>query len=148
MGNDQHGWGLSSGALWMRPSSLRLPFDNPHACWLQLGTDCYLLRFRFDTQATCDGVWGLLLALLVGEKEVRHPHPECDERKEHCTNDHLVKQCFFYHGASSWFFGFMGIGLLGNAGGNSVGKGQLSIAFLQKFFNGSRIFDCYVWIDI
>ena len=42
----------------------------------------------------------------------------------------------------------MGIGLLGIGLGSSVGKGQLSIAFLQGLFNGSRIFDGYERIDI
>ena len=49
------------------------------------------------------------------------------KHNEHCTNNHLVKQRFFYHGASSKLAGLKGIGLLGKAGGSLVGKGQLSI---------------------
>jgi len=35
-----------------------------------------------------------------------------------------------HHGDSSWFAGLNGMGLLGIGLGNSVGKGQLSIALL------------------
>jgi len=116
-------------------------FDSLWVCqnsWLLgLETYCVLLRFRFATQSRCNGLRELLLALFFGQHEIRNPHPKCKERDKHCTNNHLVKQCFFYHGASSWFCGLNGIGLLGNAGGSLVGKGQSVMCFLLEFgFNG------------
>ena len=110
--HNQHDWELSlasalPGGLLSRNQTFSVQVllaANSHACWPQLllGTESSLLRFRFDTQATCDGVWGLLPALFLGQKEVREPNPERCKRNEHYSDDYLLKQCFFsHHGDSS-----------------------------------------------
>jgi hypothetical protein len=55
-------------------------------------TDSVLFRFRFVTQLgnVCAGA--LLCAILFVQCEVRNPHPKHEERNEHYTNHHLLKQ--------------------------------------------------------